>query len=751
MASGTRSRKKIWLIGSPSPTFSGQKLPSKGEVLRYLMFHHVEMKESLSESVRKTADSLHRIWTAEGITTKYLPGIVRHVQAIHSTWQGLKKSKNRKSSTNTKNQDEFSSTLGELFDIAHANAMALIKIPEDREFLAAQREKGRRGKIGPSVDKKLAETSKKIEMRKAAELKRRKKETDEMAAASQKAYLESSTSSSSESSPMRGKTAGPTSLLESPPPKRQRGTISITSGVAAALDRTSMSDRSASRVLVPFAKQLGQNVGKLSLSPSAIRAARMKNRKERAFEIKKAFRPDFPLIVHWDGKLMEDITGRGKIDRLPILVTGDGVTKILAIPKQTDSKADNAATAILSTLQDWDLDGRVKGMCFDTTAVNTGIRNGVCVRVEKALDRQLLYFACRHHILELVLESVYSSCVGEVSQGPDITIFETFRDCWQQLDRTEFSTAADDEATNADIQPWAESTVDQCQCLLKQKHPRDDYKELLQLTVIFLGAVPHEQQHPTFMTPGAVHRARWMARAIYCLKIWMFRDQFARLISQRPSSSRTATRVDRLFSGVYQVCLFVAEHYVKAWFSARNAASAPRDDLVLLQTLETANQAAYKTMSRHLWYLNEISVGLALFDEDLDPEEKRDMVHSMNNVEGSEEAQRRIWLPNPEGKKLSDLCSTRTKDLFTLLELRDDFLVEDPTKWEQMESFKKAKERVDALNVVNDTAERGVALIQDFTRAGRTRDEEQLQFMVQVVEEDRMTNAKVAKESLAEK
>ena len=29
-----------------------------------------------------------------------------------------------------------------------------------------------------------------------------------------------------------------------------------------------------------------------------------------------------------------------------------------------------------------------------------------------------------------------------------------------------------------------------------------------------------------FRAPGAVHQARWMAKAIYCLKIYMFQEQF---------------------------------------------------------------------------------------------------------------------------------------------------------------------------------------------------------------------------------
>ena len=50
--------------------------------------------------------------------------------------------------------------------------------------------------------------------------------------------------------------------------------------------------------------------------------------------------------------------------------------------------------------------------------------------------------------------------------------------------------------------------------LQKPRHqPREDYKEFLQLCVIFLGVVAAEII--SFRAPGAMHHARWMAKAIY--------------------------------------------------------------------------------------------------------------------------------------------------------------------------------------------------------------------------------------------
>ena len=60
---------------------------------------------------------------------------------------------------------------------------------------------------------------------------------------------------------------------------------------------------------------------------------------------------------------------------------------------------------------------QVKVLVFDTTASNTGINTGACTSIEKALGRELVWVACRHHIMEVVLSSVFKA-VMEDTTGP---------------------------------------------------------------------------------------------------------------------------------------------------------------------------------------------------------------------------------------------------------------------------------------------------------------------------------------------
>ena len=61
-------------------------------------------------------------------------------------------------------------------------------------------------------------------------------------------------------------------------------------------------------------------------------------------------------------------------------------------------------------------------------------------------------------------------------------------------------------------------------CELQKKIVRDDYRELVELSVIFLGGDKEKKQK--IRPPGAMHQARWMARAIYSLKICLLQSHF---------------------------------------------------------------------------------------------------------------------------------------------------------------------------------------------------------------------------------
>lgn len=262
---------------------------------------------------------------------------------------------------------------------------------------------------------------------------------------------------------------------------RVRGTVDVvTHEVAAALDRTNTSDRKAAHIFSAMAAtgQLKEDVTELIISPSAIRRARMKHRELFASEVQETFDPTVPLILHWDGKIMDDFTGPGRerIDRLPILVSGQNVVKLLSVPKLHDGTAVTMSRAVIESMDEWKLRSRIKGLCFDTTASNPGTKGGVCIRLETEIGQQLLNLACCHHVPEIMLEKVFS--IHDVSKFPNMELFGHFKDFWPQIDQASFSTALEDESTAAVIAPWKDIikfAIAQLECF----QPRDDYCEYL--------------------------------------------------------------------------------------------------------------------------------------------------------------------------------------------------------------------------------------------------------------------------------
>ena len=126
-----------------------------------------------------------------------------------------------------------------------------------------------------------------------------------------------------------------------------------------------------------------------------------------------------------------------------------------------------------------------------------------------------------------------------------------------------------DESIAAQLVSVREELISFIQGQLNSYHARDDYKELLQLGLLFLGAPDVNKR--SINSPGAFHRARWMAKLIYCLKIYLFRSQFP------------LTEFE--LQGLRKFNVFVLRVYIKAWYTCQCPISAPRNDLELFKKL----------------------------------------------------------------------------------------------------------------------------------------------------------------------
>ena len=95
---------------------------------------------------------------------------------------------------------------------------------------------------------------------------------------------------------------------------------------------------------------------------------------------------------------MEASDGVGKVERLPVLLSGIGNTKLLGVPA-IRHKSSSFAGSLIADASDklikiWDCQNSLVGMVFDTTSSNTGAQAHTSANLEVAkfsLFQELLY------------------------------------------------------------------------------------------------------------------------------------------------------------------------------------------------------------------------------------------------------------------------------------------------------------------------------------------------------------------------
>ena len=136
----------------------------------------------------------------------------------------------------------------------------------------------------------------------------REQQTQE--ASTSKVTLIASSSSSSESADESTEEQYQGATGKTPPRKKCKKMPVMSPLLSAALDRTKMSDRKAMMVVTATAQSLGCDIEELALSRSSIRRLRQLHRTEKSQDLRAEFKADVPLTVHWDGKLIRDLTGK---------------------------------------------------------------------------------------------------------------------------------------------------------------------------------------------------------------------------------------------------------------------------------------------------------------------------------------------------------------------------------------------------------------------------------------------------------
>ncbi|KAG7171644.1 hypothetical protein Hamer_G014784 [Homarus americanus] len=718
-SSTTRSATEIYLVGQPASSIRGSKLPTMRQVLKFF-FHTVNESGDRQETFKETVRNVLTFWNLARIKTISERGCREKLTRLWEHWRSLQKSRDRAAKDKVEN---FKSQLDLLWDIGAPDAVEDIEknqllTPADKQQDIAfyQDQRGEKKAFMSGNDKIFA-------------AKKRKQEERVEKQRSKQGRFAACEPSSSDSRPQTSVVADtPTEVeMEKKDTAIQPGrytskhlyvTVQLPlrilqePALKELADRLRISNNEIVSVVAAVLRSANPpgDLSEFRISRETARRARASHRRQVAAAQREAFTPPPHAVVHWDGKLVKNVVGEEHRQAIFISGRGHEEGKLLAVLPVKDGTGLTQARATARAIEDWSCTSNVKALCIDTTSSNTGRVQGAVVHLEALLEKQLLRLGCRHHVMELVVRATASNIFGKTS-APTDPLFQTLKKRWSQLDHSQYLRL---DIANLPESDWLSHlrhrTVSYL--LTVTEWAREDYREAAELTLLVLGVNPPRGTH--FLRPGACHHARWMAKIIYYLKIYMFSHQLE---------------------------LSIAE-------------DAPVNDLQLHHELlryravdcEVAD-AALAVASRHLWYIRPQTVVLSLCSEKLSAAEKKEMATKLSCLEETNDyandnlvIQQTTWL--------SDLIDERSWMFFKKHHVCGTaWLISPVEDWEKNEEFMKLKDFSRSLKVTNDVAERGIKLMQDFI-GSVTKDEQQLQDVMQLVEKHRKQMSGFSKSAL---
>ena len=257
-------------------------------------------------------------------------------------------------------------------------------------------------------------------------------------------------------------------------------------------------------------------------------------------------------------------------------------------------------------------------------------------------------------------------------------------------------------------------------CLARGTFPREDYLELCELVTVLLGGVV--PRGFSFQRCGNTNSARFMQKSLYYMKLQLLSRQIHFLMDNQKKE-------------VELVSEFVGLFWSGWFFKCRLAAEAPQEDLLAIRNTRIyrefrpeSAEACLVSFEGHLWYLTAELVVLALASEEVPAAELKNLATTLDSVPRPESffpgkpvfpgpgftQNNTIWV-NDNIPSLSTFVSERSWLLFNLLDMgpaESEWLQVEVHQWHLFSGFRKFRDFVRGLTVVNDPAERGVKLIQ---------------------------------------
>ncbi|XP_076055835.1 uncharacterized protein LOC143033967 [Oratosquilla oratoria] len=169
-----RRAASVWLLGHCEEELTGSRLPSNGQVLKHFFYHHLNLKCTKSESAKAVVEAVFLFWAKAQMPTTTLFYAKKKLTDLVTKYEGLKKNRLRDSENQRMKEQMFCDDLDEIFDVAHKDALIMMKNEEDKVFLLSQREDRSQSSMA-GIDMDHLKSLEKKKKRAEVEDKRKKK------------------------------------------------------------------------------------------------------------------------------------------------------------------------------------------------------------------------------------------------------------------------------------------------------------------------------------------------------------------------------------------------------------------------------------------------------------------------------------------------------------------------------------------------------------------------------------------------
>ena len=795
----TRS-KTCPILGYPSLTslqfwngdsinMDGKQLPTKMEVLKHfaaLRRNSTVKNQSLNEDAWETLNVVSNYWRFANIPIQELSNtkskLYRAADKLLKLWDQYQKiTKNLKyRAKKTKGDillyEKFKKDLSLLFDISHPNVESLItkdtlrsKEEKDIDIAFLHDQMGERKLVMGKADRQYTvkyERRENLLLKKKQRSQKWKKQKNELTSLKIVETIHEPSTMKHEKDPdfapplSKKKKSNdyipvllPRKILEGP-------------HVCQMGDRTGESYRnhtgSVASVLQDARSPDGAplDLNQFVLSKSSDKRKREDARENFTQEFYDKFVPPDNAAIHWDEKFCKNVLGKDEGDKMiAILVSGEGLEEGFLIDMFSLENGEGITVANYcgSAIERCRLCPNCKVMVFDTPSVNSGIHKGAATIIQRdILGYKLIWAACRKHVAELIVKAVYEKLFGK-SKSPYFKELKHFQDCWMKKPTESDDVILEKDLAGVKFKFTTDTEIQKAQEVAKElttlrydrkKLPRDDYRELLDLALMLNPYALNNADdyiQPTLKKPGAHNTSRWMCTCIYCMKMFYFQDQ------------RVLEYSENFKANLQRFVKWLLLVYIPYWFKVPLSSDAAYYDLELYRSLQLYKDTdaeiscvALTVQSRHLWYLApECFILFCLFGTKLSEDEKSGIAANLltHTVPQTWDLLKVKFPKLSNTTSLKSLITEMSWFPFHLLDISTEWLQQPPSEWETNASYLKMQKFARTLKTTNDTAERGVKLISDYSNI-LTKDSEERKKIVMTVQNHRKNFPVMKKEVL---